>query len=188
MKRVATVVSLAALCSGLALAQGGGMRAGAAPQPPEKGTIDSMIKESMAGYTQIRTIILASADKMPAENFSFKPTPEIRSYAELFDHVAQTQMMLCAEPGAARPAPVTATSKDDVIASLKKSFDMCDAKYATINESNALDVSGQGFMRGSQLQMINKNVIHDNEMYGQMVVYMRLKGIVPPSTAMRGRM
>lgn len=191
MKRIAAVVSLAALCSGIALAQapaGGGMRAGGPPAPPEKGSIESMIKEAMAGYTSIKTIIVASAEKMPAENFSFKPTPEIRSYAELFDHVAQTQMMLCAAPGAARPAPVTATSKEDVVAAIKKSFDMCDAKYAGINESNAMDISGQGFMRGSELGMINKNVTHDNEMYGQMVVYMRLKGIVPPSTAMRGRM
>jgi hypothetical protein len=147
-----------------------------------------MISEAVANYTQIKTIILASAEKMPAENFPFKPTPEIRSYGELFTHVAQTQMALCNMPGAARPAPVTVTAKDEIIAALKKSFDMCDAAYATVTEANAMEISGAGFMRGSKLGMIGKNVAHDNEMYGQMVVYMRMKGIVPPSTAMRGRM
>ena len=158
------------------------------PPPPEKGSVPSMISEAVANYTQIKTIILASAEKMPAENFSFKPTPEIRSYGELFTHVAQTQMALCGAAGAGRPAPVTVTAKDDVIAVLKKSFDMCDVAYATVTPENAMEVSGGGFMRGSKLGMIGKNVAHDNEMYGQMVVYMRMKGVVPPSTAKRGRM
>jgi hypothetical protein len=102
--------------------------------------------------------------------------------------VAQTQNFLCAAPGSTRPAPVTATAKDDVLAAVKKSFDLCDAAYAMVTPDNAMEISGAGFARGSKLGMINKNVAHDNEMYGTMVVYMRLKGLVPPSTAMRGRM
>ncbi len=148
----------------------------------------SLISEAMAGYTQIKTIILASADKMPAENFSFKPTPEVRTYAELFNHVAQTQMMTCAAAGSKPPAPVTARTKEDVIAALKSSFDLCDAAFAKVTPENATDISGQGWLRGSKLGLITKTVVHDNEMYGTMVVYMRLKGLVPPSTAMRGRM
>ena len=192
MKRFVTALATAALCTGMASAQarpaGAGMGPGGPPPPPEKGSMAAMISEAMAAYTQIKTIILASADKMPAENFSFKPTPEVRTYAELFDHVAQTQMALCAAPGSPRPAPVTATTKDDVIAAIKKSFDLCDAAYAAVTPDNATEISGAGFMRGSKLGLINKNVTHDNEMYGTMVVYMRLKGLVPPSTAMRGRM
>jgi hypothetical protein len=191
MKRFVATLAAAALCTGMAAAQrpaGGGMGPGGPPPPPEKGSIPAMITEAVANYTQIKTIIEASAEKMPAENFSFKPTPEIRSYGELFTHVAQTQMALCAAPGAGRPAPITVTAKDEIIAALKKSFDMCDAAYATVTEANATEVSGAGFMRGSKLGMIGKNVAHDNEMYGQMVVYMRMKGVVPPSTAMRGRM
>lgn len=87
-----------------------------------------------------------------------------------------------------RPTPSTEITKEDVIAVLKKSFDACDAANAAITEANAMEISGAGYMRGSKIGLIQKNVAHDNEMYGQMVVYMRMKGIVPPSTAMRGRM
>jgi hypothetical protein len=189
MKRLVTALAAAALCSGMAVAQrpAGGRTGGPSPAA-EKGSMSAMISEALAGYTQVKTIILASVEKMPAENFSFKPTPEVRSYAELFNHVAQTQNALCTAPGGARPAPITATTKEDVLAAIKKSFDLCDAAYAAVTEANAMEVSGEGFMRGSKLGMIYKNVEHDNEMYGTMVVYMRLKGLVPPSTAMRGRM
>ena len=151
----------------------------------------SLVAEALAGYNQSKTVILGAAEYMPAENFSFKPTPEIRSYAELFTHVAQAQTNICGAIGGAAPARMpqsTATSKDEVIAVLKKSFDVCDAAFATVTDANATEVSGNGFMRGSKLGNIQKNTTHNNEMYGQMVVYLRLKGIVPPSTAMRGRM
>ena len=150
----------------------------------------SLAGEAIAAYTQTKTVILAAAEAMPAENFSFKPTPEIRSYGELFTHVAQAQTRLCgavsgtpADPGTA-PAAV---SKDEVIAALKKSFDVCDAAYATVTEVNETEVSGTGFLHGSKLAQMQKNVAHNNEMYGQMVVYLRLKGIVPPSTALRNK-
>jgi hypothetical protein len=188
MNRFVATLAAAALCTGMAVAQAPPAGGPPPPPPPEKGSIPAMISEAVANYTQIKTIILASAEKMPAENYSFKPTPEIRSYGELFTHVAQTQMALCAAPGTPRPAPITATAKDAIIAALKTSFDLCDAAYAKVTADNATEISGGGFMRGSKLGMIGKNVAHDNEMYGQMVVYMRMKGIVPPSTAMRGRM
>jgi hypothetical protein len=161
------------------------------PPPPEKGSVSAMIAEAISGYTQMKTIILASAEKMPAENFSFKPTPEIRSYGEMFTHVAQVQFALCGRLSGTpmgRMAPIAATTKEEVIAVLKKSFDACDAANAGVTEANAMEISGGGFMRGSKIGTIQKNVAHDNEMYGQMVVYMRMKGIVPPSTEMRGRM
>lgn len=183
MKLLATAFALT-LFAATASAQG----PAGPPPPPEDGSTAKLITEAMAGYTQIKVIILASAEKMPAENFSFKPTPAIRSYAELFTHVAQPQNALCNAPGAGRPAPVTATTKEDVIAAVKASFDKCDAAFAMVTEANAMNISGAGFMRGSKVGLISKDVIHDNEMYGQMVVYMRMKGIVPPSTAMRNRM
>ena len=162
-----------------------------APPPAPDSPKPSLVGEALAGYNQTKKIIVAAAEAMPAENFSFKPTPEIRSYAELFTHVAQVQTGICgviAGTPFERKPPSTAAAKDEVIAVLKKSFDACDAAFETVTDANAADVSGQGFMRGSKLGNIQKNTAHNNEMYGQMVVYLRLKGIVPPSTAMRGRM
>src|SRR5258708_12514345 len=69
---------------------------GPPPQPPpEKGSMSAMITEAISGYTRIKTIMLASAEMMPAENFSFKPTLEIRSFGELFTHLAHVQFALC---------------------------------------------------------------------------------------------
>jgi uncharacterized damage-inducible protein DinB len=149
----------------------------------------SLVSEALAGYNRTKKNIIGAAEAMPAEDFSFKPTPEIRSYAELFDHVAQVQNGLCSVIGgtpAGRKPALNATTKDEVIAMLKQSFANCDAAFATVTDANATEVSGNGFMRGSKVGNIQKDTAHNNEMYGQMVVYMRLKGIVPPSTAMRG--
>ena len=158
---------------------------------PEKGTLDTLVQEAKADYTAQKTLILAAADKMPEENFSFKPTPEIRAYGELFTHVAQAQNGVCstiAGQTPPKPAATAPTTKAEIIAALKSSFDVCDAAVASVSAANALDVVGRGFFHGTKVGLISKNTAHDNEMYGTMSVYMRLKGVVPPSTAVRGRM
>lgn len=157
----------------------------AAPDP-------TAVSEAVAAYKQTKTIIIGSVEAMPAENFTFKATPDIRTYAQMFTHVAQTQESICpviaGTPPATRPVESTASTKEEVLAVIKKSFDTCDAAYASVTDANAMQVAGTGFMRGTKLGDMWKNVAHNNEMYGQMVIYLRLKGIVPPSTAMRGRM
>ena len=150
------------------------------------------IGEALAAYNQTKTVIIGAAESMPADKFSFKATPEIRTYAQMFTHVAQVQMSICGLIGGAPAGPrtpeSTASSKEDVVALIKKSFDVCDAAYNSVTEANAMEVSGSGFFRGTKLGNMWRNVAHNNEMYGQMVIYLRLNGIVPPSTAMRGRM
>jgi hypothetical protein len=162
-----------------------------APPPVPASPMSTLVSDAVAAYKRSKAYIVGAAEYMPAENFSFKPTPEIRSYAELFTHVAQAQTNNCAAIGgvAAEPKPEsTATGKDEVIAVLKKSFDACDAAYGSVTDANALEVAGTGSLHASKLRNMERNIAHNNEMYGQMVVYLRLKGIVPPSTAMRGRM
>src|SRR5258708_13320274 len=88
----AVAFALSSFVSGSLIAQQGPPP----PPPPEKGSVSAMITEAISGYTRIKAIMLTSAEMMPAENFSFKPTPEIRSYGELFTHVAQVQLALCA--------------------------------------------------------------------------------------------
>jgi hypothetical protein len=86
-----------------------------APPPPSDAVKPSLVGEALAGYNQTKKIIIAAAEAMPAENFSFKPTPEIRSYAELFTHLAQVQTGLCAVVSGGsfeRKPPSTVTSKD----------------------------------------------------------------------------
>ena len=178
------VLSLAPACTAIAQMPAAASAA-KAPDP-------TPISEVMAAYKQTKTIIIASAELMPAENFSFKATPDIRTYAEMFTHVAQAQESICPIIAGTAPAksPVQskAETKDEVVAVIKHSFDTCDAAYASVTEANMNEVSGSGYFRGTKLGNMWKNVAHNNGMYGQMVIYLRLNGIVPPSTAMRGRM
>ena len=121
------------------------------PAQPASITTDaakvSPVGEALAGYSQTKKIIVAAAEVMPAENFSFKPTPEIRSYAELFTHVAQVQTGLCSVVSGGsfeRTPPSTATSKDEVIAVLKKSFDACDAAFSDCDRRKCQGSFGPG--------------------------------------------
>ena len=159
----------------------------AVAQEPEHGSIDTLIQEAKAAYGMQKTFILGAADAMPEADYSFKPTAEIRSYGELFDHVAQAQQMVCAMIAGKTPTPPAAgaATKAAIVAELKASFNTCDAANATVTATNALDVVGKGFFHGTRVGLMEKNAAHDNEMYGTMSVYLRLKGIVPPSTAAR---
>ena len=146
------------------------------------------VTEAKQGYNQIKNNITRAAEKMPDGDYSFKPTPEIRNFGQLISHVTDAQNMFCTvlTGDAKKPSAAEKTSKADLVAALKESFDECDKAYDSVNDSNASEVVGQGFMKRSRLGILNFNVVHDNEMYGTMAVYLRLKGIVPPSSEPRG--
>jgi uncharacterized damage-inducible protein DinB len=142
-----------------------------------------------AYYNGVKNNILKAADKMPDDGYDFKPTPEQRSFGGWIAHVADAQTAGCSRvlgtpktPGAA-----SKTTKADLVAALKDSFDTCDAAYAGLTDANANDPV-QSF-RGptTRLASLAGNVAHDNECYGSMAVYMRLKGVVPPSSEGRPR-
>lgn len=165
-------------------------------QQAEQGSVDSLIQEAKAAYSQEKTSILAAADNMPEADYSFKPTPEIRPYGELLMHITQTQNSVCAiiagnapQTRGMRPAgqPAQDPPKAQIIAQLKASFDACDAAIASVTPANALDIVGRGYFHGTRVGLIEKNTTHDNEMYGTIAVYLRLKGIVPPTTAARSK-
>ena len=78
--------------------------------------------------------------------------------------------------------PANATSKAEIVSALKASFDACDAAWDSLNDKTAMEmIAGRGGQR-SKLGVLIGNTNHDSEMYGYISVYMRLKGIVPPSS------
>jgi hypothetical protein len=147
-------------------------------------TVSGEIKQN---YARTKDLIMRAAAKMPEDGYLLKATPEVRTYAQAIGHVSEAQAMICGGIiGQPAKADTTKTAKADVIAELKKSFDLCDRAYESINESNASQVGGAGFMGGTLAGRLYGNLLHDNEMYGTLVVYLRLKGIVPPSSEGRG--
>jgi hypothetical protein len=169
------------MCGFAALLAGSGVllaQSGAVP------TVSGEIKQN---YGRTKALIVRAAEKMPDDAYSFKATPDVRTFAQAVGHISEAQAMICGGI-ISQPAKVdtTKTSKADVIAELKKSFDVCDKAYDSVNDANISVVGGAGFMGGTLAGRLYGNLIHDNEMYGTLVVYLRLKGIVPPSSEGRG--
>jgi hypothetical protein len=140
--------------------------------------------DAKADYTSIKNNLLKSAEKMPEQNYGFRTTPQVRTYGEMIAHIADVQTMLCAaakgEQGHGSAAGKT--SKADLSAALKASFDACDPLYDSMTDADGAQTVKMFGHDKTKIGVLFFNVEHDNEMYGQMVAYMRIKGIVPPSS------
>lgn len=145
------------------------------------------IAEGKLLYTGIKNNLIAMADKMSEEDYAFKPTADIRSFGQLVAHVADVQAAACgvASGGTKRVGAGAKTAKADLVAALKASFDICDAAWDGLGDS-ANDQVSFGPIKGSKLAVLEFNTTHSDEEYGYMSVYLRLKGVVPPSSAGRG--
>jgi hypothetical protein len=142
----------------------------------------SHIAESKQNYTGVKNNLQKMAEQMPEENYSFKATPDVRTFAQLVAHVADSQARLCSMASGEQKSVGAAskTAKADLVAALKDSSAICDAAFDSLTDATASQPGGMG---RSKLALLEFNTGHSNEEYGYMSVYMRLKGIVPPSTA-----
>jgi hypothetical protein len=138
-------------------------------------------------YASIKNILLKSVDKMPEDNYSFRTTPQVRTFGEMIAHIADVQTLLCATAKGEQKRGNAAgkTSKADLAAALKASFDYCDPVYDSMNDADGAQMLKVFGRDKTRLGVLNFNTTHDNEMYGQMVAYMRIKGVVPPSSEAR---
>jgi uncharacterized damage-inducible protein DinB len=137
----------------------------------------------------VRNNIARAAEKMPEENYAFKPVPEVRSFGQLVGHVADAQYMICAmAKGVARPevqVEKTKTTKADLVAALKEANAFCDGAFADLTDVKAAEAVKMFGRERTRLAVLNMNTSHDNEHYGNIVTYMRIKGLVPPSSEPR---
>jgi uncharacterized damage-inducible protein DinB len=154
----------------------------------------SLASVASAMHSTIRRDIAESAEQMPANEYAFRPTPEVRTFAQLIGHVINANLFFCSQvtheklpPGEANYE--TVTDKTALVKALEASLALCDRAYSSTTDRNYSDpvnmAGGVGMgpaktVRGAILMF---NVAHNNEHYGNIVVYMRLKGHVPPSTA-----
>ena len=143
-----------------------------------------MAAEVKQAYNGIKNNLTKAADKMPEDGYSFKATAEVRNFGMEVAHVADAQMGTCSRlNGAAKTlGAASKTSKADLVAALKDSFAECDKAYDSLTDANAGEMIAGGRGQRSRLGTLVGNTTHDNEMYGAMAVYLRLKGIVPPSS------
>jgi uncharacterized damage-inducible protein DinB len=175
MKVLVAAVCLSALLAGTAVAAD-------APANP-------LISSSQAFYAQLKDVVLRSADKMPEADYSFRPVPEVRTFGGILAHIADAQFMMCGMASGSRPAmkgfEKTATTKADIIAALKDGFAFCDGVYAKMTDADAATTVPMFGQQRTKLSVLDFNIAHGYEHYGNLVTYMRIKGIVPPSSERR---
>ncbi len=137
-------------------------------------------------YGQIKVWLIASAEKMPEQNYSFQPTDAVRSFGQVVGHVADAQYLFCStalgEKDPALKIEKTKTSKADLIAALKDAFAYCDKAYDGMTDASVtqtVKLFGGDMPKPVVLEVNN---MHATEHYGNLVTYLRLKNIVPPSS------
>ncbi len=156
---------------------------------PAQSSANPLSAGEKAVYAIIKTNLIRAAEKMPEENYSFKPTPEVRSFAQLIGHVADAQYGFCsAAAGEKHASPgneENKTSKADLVQALKDGVAYCDKVYDGMTDAHAVEMVKFFGSDRAKLTILSFNTAHDDEHYGNIVTYMRLKGIVPPSSEPR---
>jgi hypothetical protein len=153
---------------------------------------NALVSEARFQWSVVRDNLLKMAQKMPEENYGFKPSPEVESFSQRVAHIAGANLRICqGVAGGEQPAGVVrGTSKAELVALLKRSSDACDAVFASLTDAAAMEKISSRLggpfppePTRTKLATLYNMVRHSNEMYGYMCVYLRLKGIVPPSSA-----
>jgi DinB family protein len=194
MTRVIFLVSAAAaLAASIALAQppagGGGQMQG-----QKIGLATSLQR----GYAAFKRNFTGAAEKMPESDYGFKPgsTPEARTFAQVIDHIAQSQFGQCSamkgvpNPMQGKQLEQELKTKAEVTKALADSFALCDDLFSGVTDASAAETMKQGQNEITRAAALYGVIVHGNEMYGTAAVYLRSKNIVPPSTeaqGMRGR-
>jgi uncharacterized damage-inducible protein DinB len=170
----------------------------ASPQTTGAGYADaltpSIASVANAMHATIRGNLAQAAANMPAEEYAFRPTPDVRTFAQLIGHVINANTFFCSQAAGDsgrldQPNYEEVSDKARLVAALTESLLLCDRTYdattdATFDQPVAMPAGlGMGPAKTVRGAVLMFNVAHNNEHYGNIVVYMRLKGHVPPSTA-----
>jgi uncharacterized damage-inducible protein DinB len=137
-------------------------------------------------YSYIKADLIKAAEKMPEENYGYKPTPEVRSFGQIIGHVADAEYMFCSIVlgDSAKPQGIekSKTTKTDLVKALNDAFAYCDKAYDGMTDAHATDVVKFFGQDMAKLTILSINNAHGDEHYGNIVTYMRMKGLVPPSS------
>jgi uncharacterized damage-inducible protein DinB len=137
-------------------------------------------------YSFVSNAVIGAAEKMPEENYSFKPTPDVRTFGQLVGHVADASYMFCSQAmGEANPAKgieKTKTSKADLVAALKDAVAYCKKAFDGMTDAKGSQMVQVFNFNMAKLTLFSLNTAHTDEHYGNMVTYLRMKGIVPPTS------
>jgi uncharacterized damage-inducible protein DinB len=153
-------------------------------------TANPLTMTAKYAYNMSKMDVLKSAEEMPEQNYSFRPVATVRSFGQLVGHVADGQYEFCsAIVGDGKQPPgieKNKTSKADLIAALKEGFAYCDQAFSSMNDTQAAELVKFFGHDAPKLGVLYFNTGHNMEHYGNMVTYLRMKGLVPPSSQSQG--
>ena len=185
MRRVTGVVGLALVLAVVAPGTAQAQRRGGGPPPPACTTFAC---DAQVDWDRNAALLIGIAEAMPEENYGFKSTPAQRSFGEHVLHIVQVDGFLLATLGAKTPRPQInqkATTKADIVAALRQSFDWGRAVIKEFNDAQLVErVKGPPFLGAttSRASIFYYSLQHTQDTYGQMVVYLRLNKLVPPAS------
>jgi uncharacterized damage-inducible protein DinB len=140
-------------------------------------------------YDGVKNYLLRSAEKMPEEHYSFRPTPDVRSFVQLLGHIADAQYLFCSAVRGEKREPAGiekgAGAKPAMVESLKAAFGYCDAAFDSMTDAKAPEVIKVFGRERTRLGVLQFNNNHNFEHYGNIITYLRMKGLVPPSSEPR---
>ncbi len=144
------------------------------------------VSSSMVLFGNAKNNVVKSADQIPADLWNWRPTPKVRTFGELFAHIADGQYEFCGAALEGKPVDKgiekTAKSKAEVVAALTQAFAYCEAGYKKMTESSAAETVTFFGRPMTRISIMDFNAAHTMEHYGNLVTYMRLKDMVPPSS------
>jgi len=158
----------------------------------EKQSSDNLFSAiNKRGYERTKGILLRSAEKMPEEDYTFKPVDTVRTYGQIIGHLADAQYLFCSTASREKNPDLkiekTKTSKADLVGALKDGFAYCDKVYDAMTDAAAIQTVTFFGNDVPKFAVLSVNIGHNMEHYGNLVTYMRIKGIVPP-TSEQGQM
>jgi uncharacterized damage-inducible protein DinB len=172
-----------------------GWSAAQAQQPPASQTLPSFMGscsnlscEIQNDWTRNNVLVSLLAGAMPEDKYGFKPVPEEQSFGERVLHVAQVNVSLLPGLGAKTPPPTIdpkATSKAESMAALKKVGEYGIAVIKEFSDQQLTErVTSPWFMgpMSTRQRILYFLMMHNQDTYGQLVVYLRLNGITPPAS------
>jgi uncharacterized damage-inducible protein DinB len=143
------------------------------------------VAAARSSWMAAHSYIVRAAEQMSEADFAFKPVATVRSFAQIVAHVADDEMGWCAqilgEPVTQTQFEKKLTAKADVIKAIRDAGTYCEKAYA-LTDAQAAGVTTIWGGQQAKIRGLMDNAAHDWEHYGNIVTYMRIKGMVPPSS------
>jgi hypothetical protein len=168
----------------------------------EKRRLEIFVDRPLGGIIQrsfnvFTNYLVMAAEMMPESGYSFRPTPDVRTFGEQINHATGSHYSFCNQaglpPGVQKqtaPPLATITSKPAIVTALRESIAYCDRILAAATESWLMELapglggSSSGQIRGMRAHAFIYNTVHSAEDFGTITTYLRMQGVVPPSTAL----